>query len=86
MLGKRLAKEGEALWTGRVRELRPERRSALAVLAVATPGRHLRCEAGPHETTGDEAPGCPNARMGQAVNDVKDGAMESRRNEGVENS
>ncbi len=48
--------------------------SSLAMLTVPAPRSHMQSEARPHETAGDEVPGCRDAWVRQTVNGVEDGA------------
>jgi hypothetical protein len=59
---------------------------AVAALTVSAPGGHLRRQAGPHETAGDQPSGRPDARVRQAVHGVEDGTAKNLWNDGSEDT
>jgi hypothetical protein len=56
----------------------------LAALVVSAPGSNLGCQAGPHETAGNQPPRRPDARVHQAVHGVEDGKAKNLWDDGSE--
>ncbi len=56
----------------------------LAAQTISAPCSNLRRQAWPHETAGNQPPGCPDARVRQAVHGIEYGSAKSLWDNGSE--